>query len=130
MRVRVTHSIGDLASDLSGIAAKAPVAMAKVVRSDALEGNRIARAFASEQHTMNSSIDVPYQQSFSAEARGALKWEYGPQDDGVAHGGSQARGYENGSINQRPHRNLDRSTDIIGPKFANDVGDEVDGWFW
>lgn len=131
MRVRVTHDIGDLAGDLDTIAARAPIELARVVRDDAHEGNRIAKAFASEQHTMNSDIDEPYAQSFTAEQLGPLSWVYGPEDDGIPHGGSQATGYEFGSRNQsRPHLNLDRSTDIIGPQFADDVLDCGAGLFW
>jgi hypothetical protein len=128
--IRVQHTIGDLAADCARIANTARPKLAQVVRRDAEEGNRIARAFASQQHTMGTDIDVPYHASFSAEARGQLSWEYGPEDDGVKHGGSQATGYELGSRNQPPHLDLARSVDIIGPKFAKDVGDTVDGMFW
>lgn len=130
MSITVTSTLGDLAADLRTIAAKAEPTLAKVVRKDAIEGNRIARAFASEQHTMHSAIDVPYQESFSAEAHGPLSWVYGPTDNGVPHGGSQATGYELGSRKQRPHLDLARSQDIIGPKFASDVLDAADGLFW
>ena len=130
MAVRVTHTLGDLVRDQERIAAEAKAELPGIVRRNAERGNDIARAFASEQHTMNSDIDVPYQESFSAEQRTFLLWEYGPEDDGVKHGGSQARGYENGSRNQRPHLNLARSQDIIGPEFADDVHDAAGRWFW
>ena len=130
MRVRVIHGIDDLASDMAAIPAKASKDMRAAVKRNAQEGNRIARGFASEQHTMNSSIDVPYQESFSAESNGPLAWVYGPVDDGIAHGGQQARGYEHGSRNQPPHLDLARSADIIGPKFGHDVSELPDGWFW
>ena len=130
MRIRVTHSIDDLAADLDKIATQAPVELARTVRADAIEGNRIARAFASEQHTMHSDIDVPYQESFEAEEIGPHAWVYGPVDDGVAHGGSQATGYELGSINQPPHLDLARSVDIIGPQFAEDVLEAAASLFW
>lgn len=130
VRVRVHHDIGDLANDLTAIAKQVKPDMRKVVREGIKAGNKVAKKFASEQHTMNSDIDVPYQRSFSSEMTGPLEGEYGPVDDGIPHGGSQARGYENGSVNQRPHNNLRRSQDIIGPKFGEKVHDAVGEWFW
>lgn len=130
MRITCSHAIDRFASDLDRIAERMPVELARTVRASALEGNRIARAFASEQHTMNSDIDVPYQESFSAEEIGPHEWEYGPVDDGVPHGGSQATGYELGSRNQVPHLDLARSVDIIGQQFADDVLEAADSLFW
>jgi hypothetical protein len=131
MRVRCDHSgITDLAGDLDKMTAEAPVELARTVRADAIEGNRIARAFASEQHSMHSDIDVPYQESFEAEEVGPHSWTYGPIDDGIPHGGSQATGYELGSRNQPPHLDLARSVDIIGPQFADDIGETAVSLFW
>lgn len=128
--VRVTSSIGDLARDLFTMADEAPFELGRTVEADAKEGNRIARAFASQQHTMGTDIDVPYHESFSAEPRGPHTWEYGPEDDGIPHGGSQATGYEFGSVNQPPHLDLARSVDIIGPQFAEDVLETAASLFW
>jgi hypothetical protein len=128
--VRVQHTIGDLAADLSRIPvtfnAKAPKVVAKVAR----EGNRIAKGFAQDQHTMNSSIDVPYHKSFTAEQLGPTLWEYGPIDDGIKHGGSQATGYEFGSRNQPAHLDLARSRDIVSYRLGEAAESLIDRLFW
>lgn len=128
MRVRVTHSIGDLASDLRTIAVRAPREMAAVVRDNAKEGNRLAKGFASEQHTMFGDEDVEYPPSFTVEKLGPLLWEYGP--DSAIGDGSKSPGYEHGSINSPAHHDLLRSTDIIGTGFGLDVEDMIRSWFW
>lgn len=123
MRPSVSHSIGDLANDLSGIASSTPRRMADVVRDAAQRGNRNARAFASEQHTMFSDVDVDYAPTFTVERIGALAYVYGPEAVGE---GTKASGYEFGSINQAsPHRNLDRSVDIEAVEYPMDVSDEM-----
>ena len=124
MRVQVGNSnLNDLASDLRGIAQTTPRRMSKVVRGAINRGNRNARAFAAEQHTMFSDVDADYAPTFTAEMRGQLAGEYGPENVGE---GSKAPGYEWGSINQAsPHRNLDRSLDIEAVEFPLDVSDEV-----
>lgn len=123
MRVRVTHGIDDLTGDLREIAKSTPRRMRKVVHDAAKRGNRHAREFASEQHTMFSDIDVDYAPTFTVERVGLLAYVYGPEDRGE---GSKASGYEFGSINQAsPHRNLDRSRDIEALEFPMDVEDEM-----
>ncbi|MBM7518275.1 hypothetical protein [Nocardioides nitrophenolicus] len=124
MRVHVEHSIGDLADDLKGIATSTPRRMAGVVRDAAQRGNRNAKAFASEQHTMFSDVDADYAPSFTVEQIAPLVYEYGP--DAALPEGSKASGYEFGSVNQAsPHRNLDRSVDIERTEFPMDVSDEM-----
>lgn len=130
MRVRVTETLGDLERDCRAVAARPKADLPRVVARNAKRGNEIARTFASQQHTMNSDVDLPYSESFSAEEINPLAWAYGPVDNGVKHGGGQARGYEYGSRNQKPHLDLARSRDIIGPDFADDVADTAAGWFW
>jgi hypothetical protein len=121
--VRVHHNIGDLVNDLRTIATSTPRRMATVVRDAAERGNRNARAFASEQHTMFSDVDVDYAPTFTVERVGPLTYEYGPEARGE---GTKASGYEFGSINQAsPHRNLDRSVDIEALEFPMDVEDEL-----
>lgn len=98
--------------------------MSKVVRDAAERGNRNARGFASEQHTMFSDVDADYAPSFTVERIGATVYEYGP--DSALPQGSKASGYEFGSVNQAsPHRNLDRSVDIEAVEFPMDVSDEL-----
>lgn len=126
--IRVTHSIGDLASDLARIAQRVPREGNRVVRDNAYKGNALAKAFASEQHTMFGDTDIEYPPSFTVEKLAPMKWEYGP--DAAIGDGSQAEGYEHGSINSPPHHDLARSVDVIGIEFPLDVDDMVRGLFW
>jgi hypothetical protein len=125
MTVRVTNTdLHNLSNDLREIAKTTPRRMSGVVRDAIKRGNRNARMFASEQHTMFSNVDEDYPLSFTAEMRGPLAGEYGP--DSSLPEGSKAPGYEWGSVNQAsPHRNLDRSVDIEAVEFPMDVSDEM-----
>lgn len=121
--IRVTHSIGDLADDLRTVATSTPRRMAGVVKDAATRGNRNAKAFASEDHTMHSDVDIEYAPTFTVERITPLSYEYGPEARGE---GNKASGYEFGSVNQAsPHRNLDRSVDIEAVEFPLDVSDEM-----
>jgi len=122
VRVTVTHSIGDLAADLAQIPPVAVKDMAAVVRKNAREGNKIAKAFAKESAGVHGKH---YHKRFSAEMLSALSWEYGPE--GRPQG---EMSFEYGSRNQPPHLDLAKSADLIGPAFAKDVGDKIDRWFW
>lgn len=123
MRVQVHGGVGDLARDLRGVATSTKRRMTGVVREAAKRGNRHAREFASEQHTMFSDVDVDYAPSFTVERVGPMTFEYGPEDSGE---GGKASGYEFGSVNQAyPHRNLDRSVEIEATEFPMDVSDEM-----
>lgn len=128
MRVKVTHDIGDLAADLRYIAKTARRDMGRVVRKNATEGNRIAKAHASEQHTMFGDTDIEYPPSFTTQKTGPLEWEYGP--DSAIGDGSQSPGYEHGSRNSPPHNDLARSFDVIQIEFGLDVEDMTREWFW
>lgn len=120
MRVRVLNAdLNGLAGDLRTVATSTPRRMSGVVRDAAKRGNRNAKAFASEQHTMYSDVDADYAPTFTVERLGPLAYEYGPTH-------SKAPGYEWGSVNQAsPHRNLDRSVDIEAVEFPMDVSDEM-----
>ena len=128
MRVRVTGGVSDLARDLDQLARRSHRELNGVVRDAAKKGNRLAREFASEDHTMFSDVDVDYPKAFTVEQVGPLAYEYGP--DASLPQGSKASGYEHGSINQAtPHQNLDRSVDIIRVEFPMDVSDKLrDEW--
>lgn len=128
MRLVVHNTLDDLARDTKVIASTAKRDMRRVVRDNTREGNRLAKAFASEQHTMFSDADIEYPPSFTWEMTGALAGEYGP-DAGIGDG-SQAAGYEFGSINSPPHLDLARSVEAIRPEFHQDVDEMVRGWFW
>lgn len=126
--VRVQHTIGDLARDMSRIPVRFVREGNKVVRDNAYKGNTLAKGFASEQHTMFGDEDVEYPPSFTVEKLGPSNWVYGPD---IAIGdGSQAEGYELGSINSPPHFDLARSVDVIGIEFPLDVDDMMHGLFW
>lgn len=123
MRITVrVNTLGDLAGDMKRVAATAKRDMAKVVRSNAEQGNRLAKGFARESAGAHGKH---YSKRFDAEAITALMWEYGPS--GRPQG---EMSFENGSRNQPPHNDLARSADIQGPKFHGDVAKLPDGWFW
>ncbi len=126
--MKVHHDLDDLERDILRVSSRAPRDLARVVSKNAKEGNALAKAFASEQHTMFGDEDILYPPSFTAEMRLPLMWEYGP--DMSIGDGSQAAGYEHGSRNSPPHHDLLRSGDIIGAKFARDVHEAPDRWFW
>lgn len=128
MRITATHTLGDLESDLRKIAARALKDESAVVRDNAHKGNALAKGFASEQHTMYGDEDVLYPPSFTVERITATRYEYGPDMD--IGDGSQAEGYEWGSINSPPHFDLARSFDQIVPEFHLDVDDMIRSWFW
>jgi hypothetical protein len=123
MGVRVVHSIGDLGRDLTKMAATAPAKLAEVVASNARKGMRLAREFAT---VSAGSHGKHYPDSITVESHGSLSWEYGP-DPGRPQGGMS---FEFGSRNQKPHLDLARSADIVGPSMADDVGDVLDDLFW
>lgn len=127
MRVRVTHSIGDLAADLERIPAKFNQRAPVVVAFNAQQGNQLASEYANAEHGYPGDEDAGYAETFTAEKVGHLAWEYGPE----AHGeGMKSPGYEHGSINSPPHHDLARSADRIGPALADDAGDMLEGLFW
>lgn len=128
MRVRAVHTIGDLADDMRNVSRRAPIEGNRVVRDNAYKGNALAKGFASEQHTMFGDEDIEYPPSFTVEKIAPMLWEYGP--DTSIGDGSQAEGYEHGSINSPPHHDIARSVDVIEIEFPLDVDDMVRGLFW
>ena len=126
--MKVSHSLNDLESDLRKIPKILRREGRRVVKHNISEGNRIAKAHASESHTMFGDTDIEYPPSFTSEMTGPMRGEYGP--DSSIGDGSQAEGYEHGSINSPPHNDLARSLDVIGTEFALDVDDLVRDLFW
>lgn len=120
---RVTHTIDDLAADMLHIATEAPKDMAESVKKNANAGLRYARSIAKQSAGRHG---VHYPKSITAERVSALVWVYGP-DSALPQGGMS---FEGGSVNQKPHRDLAKSADIIGPRFAHDVSNLPDRWFW
>lgn len=127
--ITVSHTLDELERDLRTIARNAKKDLPRVVRMNTKRGNRIAQAYATEQHTMFGDEDITYAPSFTWEMIGPLTGEYGP--DAAIGDGSKASGYEHGSINSPGgHHNLARSTDQVGPMFARDVAKVAARWFW
>lgn len=119
-RVSVTHGIGDLASDLASIPPRAISQGSKIVKRDTREGRNHARRIARKASGPHGSA---YFRRISDEMVGPLEGEYGPTAvKGEDYVGAGWRSGEN--------TDLPKSADIIGPKFADDIGDMVDGLFW
>ena len=126
--IRVHNTLDDLAGDAERAPKRVPTNLARVVEHNIVEGNRIARANASEQHTMFGDEDIEYPPSFTSEMTGVHRGEFGPDAD--IGDGSQAEGYEHGSINSPPHNDMGRAFDVIRPSFGDDVGDLAGGLYW
>lgn len=129
--IRVIHNIDDLANDLAGIARKAPKDMNDTVREGIKVGNSVARDFAKRSAGKHGKH---YHRAFTTEMRKPYasvdsvvhSGEYGP-DISRPQGGMS---FERGSRNQKPHLDLARSADMIGPALAGEVRRLPDRWFW
>lgn len=128
--IRVSHSIGDLAKDMAEIPARAIVDMRNTVRNGIKVGNAVAKDNAKRSAGRAGKL---YHKAFTAEMNAGLglfgntiSGEYGP-DRSRDQGGMS---FEFGSRNQKPHLDLARSADLIGPAFAKEVRDLPDRWFW
>jgi hypothetical protein len=117
--VRVEHSIGDLKRDMERIPPKMVKEGRKVVRKHVREGWRLSRRFARE---LSGPHGKTYYKRITEEMTGPLEGEYGPHAGGTPVGG----GWRHGA----PNTELERSLDVVGPKFADAVGDMADGLFW
>lgn len=130
-RIRVTHGIGRLAADMADIPARARVDMRATVREGIRVGNTVARDFAKQSAGKHGKH---YHRAFSTEMRrdftgfgvSIMSGEYGP-DIAKPQGGMS---FEFGSRNQKPHLDLARSADIMGPSLAGEVRRLPDRWFW
>lgn len=120
MRIRVHHSIGDLADDLAGIAARSTPELAAVVHRNVNEGTRLAKRFA---QAASGPHGKSYHKRISGEMTGTLQGEFGPWGEPRRFVGA---GYRHAGVNM----DLPNAADIVGPKLADQVGDTVDGWFW
>lgn len=119
--IRVTHDIDDLASDLAAIPVTFTKKASGVVRKNAKEGNTLARGFA---RAAAGPHGAAYYKRIGWEMTGPLSAEYGPE--GIPKTDFVGVGFRNGG----PNLDLPNSADIVGPKFAHDVGDVIDGLFW
>ena len=131
MRIRVTHTIGDLAADLRYIARTARSDMRGVVREGIKVGNTVAKDYARESAGEHGKH---YHKAFTAEMGGTFEGfgtaiihgEWGPQIDRP----QGEMSFEGGSRNQPPHNDLAKSADLIGPAFQGEVSRLPDKWFW
>ena len=130
--VRVKHSIGRLAADMADIPPRAAKEMQGLIREGVKTGNSLAKDFAREtsgRHakrypgTFTTSVNRPTHLVGASFYSG----EYGPEARGQ---GLLAPILENGSRNNKPHFNLARSADMVGPGLAGEVGRMIDGLFW
>lgn len=138
MRVSVTHGIDDLLSDMAAIPPRAVKDMVRVVREGVKTGNTVAKDLARVSAGAHGGVSRkgvrPYVKSFSWEMNpisggfGAysISGVYGP--DASKPQGNMS--FEGGSRNQRPHRDLAKSADLIGPAFLGEVRRLPDNWFW
>lgn len=129
MRIRVDHTLGGLERDMRQIPARVAKDMGQTVRRAAIVGNSVARDNARRSAGTHGKR---YPSSFTWEMRRSLfggagfTAEYGPIS-GRPQGGMS---FEYGSRNQPPHLDLNKSADLIGPAFAQDVREKMDNWFW
>jgi hypothetical protein len=129
--IRVKHSIGRLAADMADIPPRALKDMRATVRDGLRVGNSLAKDFARESAGRHGKH---YPKAFTTEMHGIVSFggvngisgEYGP-DVARPQGGMS---FETGSRNQKPHLDLARSADIIGPALAGEVRRLPDRWFW
>lgn len=129
MRISVTHGIGDLYRDLSNIAAQTRPVMRGVVQDGIRVGNGIAKANAKSSAGKHGKH---YHKAFTSEMHSGfglfgntISGEYGPDASRMQGGMS----FEYGSRNQKPHLDLARSADVIGPSFIRSVDDEIGDLF-
>ena len=111
----LSNTIGDLVAMPAKVVTEGSAIVARNVKA----GNSLARKFAQE---LSGPHGKNYFKRISSEMLGALEGEWGPHAGGVPVGG----GWRHGS----PNTELERSQDIIGPRFLKDVDSMVDGLFW
>lgn len=120
-RIRVVHGIDDLYSDLAAIPVKLHRQAPRLVKKNAELGERTAKRFARQfagPHGKN------YYKRISSEMLSPFAAEWGPE--GEPKTDFVGVGFRNGG----PNMDLPNSADIVGPKFADDIGDLVGGLFW
>lgn len=131
MRVTVTSTLEYLEKDFRDLAVRSSRDMRATVREGIKVGNEVARSNARRTAGAHGKH---YPRAFSAEMHGdfhgfgtsIFSGEYGP--DIAKPQGEMS--FERGSRNQKPHLDLARSADVIGPAFAKKVSQLPDRWFW
>lgn len=131
MRIRVTHSIGDLAADLARIPVKVRRDARAAVRHGAMVGNLIAKEHAKARegtHGKHYHRAFTWDQPLGSLFGGAgFTAHYGP-DPGRIQGGMD---FEEGPGPQTsPHNNLEASRKPAIGVVAQDIRASMDDWFW
>lgn len=119
MRVVVVNDLSDLAADTRRIATEAKLDMAETVRKNVESGERYARGIARQAagpHGKN------YYKRITGEMTGTLEGEFGPHAGGTPVGA----GWRHGP----PNMDMPKAAEIVGPRFAKDVSNLPDRWFW
>jgi hypothetical protein len=124
--IRVTHSIGDLASDLTEIAVQTRPRMRGVVRDGIKVGTTLARGYSKEKsgphgkalwRRINSNMDRGLG-LFGNTISGEFGYDGVPKSDFVG-----------GGFRHGINTDLPRAADIVGPSFLRSVDDEVGDMF-
>lgn len=128
--IRMRADLSDLTADLQQIRAEARPRMRNVVRDGIKAGTVLAKANAKRsagrhgKHYPNAI--TPNMNAGLGLFGNLISGEYGPERDKPQGDMS----FEHGSVNQKPHLDLARSADIIGPSFAQEVRGMLDDLFW
>jgi len=127
---RLSGHFGDVATDLAQIRAEARPKLRGVVRDGVRAGTILAKDNATRTAGRHGRL-YPRAITSSMDAGlglfgNVISGEYGPERDRDQGGMS----FEFGSRNQKPHLDLARSADIIGPQFEREVDEAVGDMFW
>lgn len=121
MRVRVTHTIDQLDREMRRIPGKAMTRMVGVTARSVDQGHRLAQGIAKKN---SGPHGTNYWKRITSEMTGPLTGEFGPHGDVV--GNAVGAGWRHGP----PNTDLAKAADIIGPRFAKNVGKIPDKLFW
>lgn len=119
--IQVHNMLDDLASDCRKIATEARARLVPIVRRNVTEGGLLAQRIARGASGPHGRL---YYKRITSEMTGLLVGEYGPTGEVV--GNAVGAGWRHGPGNT----DLEKSQDVIGPKFAHDVQAEMANWFW
>lgn len=119
--IRISHDIGRLERDCAKVATKTKPAMARIVRKNVEDGNKLAKRFAKSKSGPHGKH---YHKRISGEMTSALQGEYGPT--GNVAGKAVGADWRAGTTNT----DLPRSADVQGVKFAAEVSQAADRLFW
>ncbi|HKY58304.1 MAG TPA: hypothetical protein VJL80_09725 [Aeromicrobium sp.] len=130
-KVNVSHGIGDLKRDLSRIPPTFYREGRKLITEGAKVGNSLAKDNAkrsSGRHGKHypKAFTADRAKSFVGFGGGVIQAEYGPD----SHKRQGDMSFEDGSRNQRPHNDLRKSADVIGPALVGETRMMLDGMFW